>query len=360
MVSAAAFQLLTRRTLDSPLSGHVGMSVLTRQPTRTSSADRLARNVGLNVKPRRLLSVGHSYVIGANRALAHAIQRVGGGRWEVYVVAPSNFHGKDDLRPAVFSPQPGEPCPVVRVPAYLTRLVHLFYYGWPQLRHALRGPWDIVHAWEEPYILAGAELAACSPRTAHYVFRTAQSLNKWYPPPFNLFERYTLNRAAGWICSGQLVAKNLSERPRYSDRPMACIPLGVETTVFRPDAAAGESVRRTLGWIGTGSTGHWVSWPLRARKGVKGPHERSRYREVPVAGAVCWRREDGERTSGLGREVHRRPRPRLHGRDPRSGSAVRKRDGHPRGPEPNHTAVERAVWPNANRRNGVRCYGGRQ
>ncbi len=202
----------------------------------------------MNRTPRRLLSVGHSYVIGANRALAHAMQRVGGGRWEVHVVAPSNFHGKEDLRPAVFAPQPDEPCPVVPVPAYLTRLVHLFLYGWPQLRHALRGPWDIIHAWEEPYILAGAELAACTPRTARYVFRTAQSLNKWYPPPFNLFERYTLNRAAGWICSGQLVAENLGKRSRYADRPMARIPLGVETTVFRPDAAAGESVRGSLGW----------------------------------------------------------------------------------------------------------------
>lgn len=202
----------------------------------------------MNGKPRRLLTVGHSYVIGANRALAHAMQRVGGGRWEVHVVAPSRFHGKNDIRPAVFTSHAAEPCPVVPVPAYLTRLVHLFIYGWPQLRRALRGSWDVVHAWEEPFVLAGAELAACASRSARFVFRTAQSLDKWYPPPFNLFERYTLHRCAGWICSGRLVAKNLGRRPRYAARPMACIPLGVDTTAFRPDAIAGAEVRRSLGW----------------------------------------------------------------------------------------------------------------
>src|SRR5262245_18578259 len=210
------------------------------------------RDSGLNGTPRRLLSVGHSYVVGANRALAHAIHREGRGRWEVRVVAPAYFHGTNDLRPVAFSPRPGEPCPVEAVPAYLTRYVHVFAYSWARLRRALRGPWDVVHAWEEPYILAGAELAASAPKAARFVFRTAQSLNKWYPPPFNLFERYTLRRAAGWICSGRLVAENLGRRSGYAARPMACIPLGVDTSAFRPDPEAGVMVRRTLGWAEPG------------------------------------------------------------------------------------------------------------
>jgi len=191
-------------------------------------------------------------VIGANRALAHAMQQAGGDQWDVHVVAPGYFHGKNDIRPATFTRYPHERCPVESVPAYLTRFVHVFAYGWPSLCRALSGSWDIVHAWEEPYILAGAELAACAPRTARYVFRTAQSLNKWYPPPFNVFERYTLHRASGWICSGQLVAENLAHRPYYSARPMARIPLGVDTTVFRPDAAARIETRRLLGWEESG------------------------------------------------------------------------------------------------------------
>jgi hypothetical protein len=153
-------------------------------------------------RPLRLLSIGHSYVVGANRRLAHAIQQVAGDRWEVEIAAPAYFHGGNDLRPVAIAPIPNEPCPVTAIPAYFTRKVHLFAYNWGQLRNVLCRKWDVIHAWEEPYILAGAELAACAPRSSKYVFRTAQSLNKRYPPPFNLFEKYVLNRAAGWICSG--------------------------------------------------------------------------------------------------------------------------------------------------------------
>ena len=149
----------------------------------------------------------------------------GGDRWEVHVVAPTYFHGKNDIRPATFVRSPSELCPVEGVHSYLTQFVHVFAYGWPSLRKALSGSWDIVHAWEEPYILAGAELAACVPRRARFVFRTAQSLNKWYPPPFNCFERYVLRRAAGWICSGQLVAANLAKRRGYAKRPWQEFPL---------------------------------------------------------------------------------------------------------------------------------------
>lgn len=202
--------------------------------------------------PRRILSVGHSYVIGANRALAHAMQRAGGERWEVRVVAPRYFHGKDDLRPAVFAPRGDEPCPVISIRAYMTRFVHVFGYGLSSLRRAMNGQWDIVHAWEEPYILAGAELAASAPRSACFVFRTAQSLTKWYPPPFNLFERYSLSRSSGWICSGRLVAENLGSRPQYAARPMACIPLGVDTTIFRPDLDARMETRRSIDWAEDG------------------------------------------------------------------------------------------------------------
>jgi glycosyltransferase involved in cell wall biosynthesis len=198
--------------------------------------------------PRRILTVGHSYVIGANRALPHAIQRAGGGRWEVHVVAPVYFHGKNDIRPATLVPSPNEPCPVDAISSYSTRFVHVFAYGWLSLSRALAGSWDIVHAWEEPYILAGAEIAACVPRRTPFVFRTAQSLNKWYPPPFRFFERYVLRRSAGWICSGQLVAANLAKRPGYATRPMARIPLGVDTDVFRPDLAARNAIRQSLDW----------------------------------------------------------------------------------------------------------------
>jgi glycosyltransferase involved in cell wall biosynthesis len=148
-----------------------------------------------------------------------------------------------------YAPAAGEPCPVTVLPARMTRFVHLFTYG-RGLRQLLRSGWDLVHAWEEPYVLAGAQLAFHTPAPTRFVFRSAQSLNKWYPPPFGQLEQYTLGRASGWICSGQTVADNLLGRPGYAVKPRACIPLGVDTTAFRPDPAAGAVVRRELGWTG--------------------------------------------------------------------------------------------------------------
>src|SRR5205814_1172035 len=64
--------------------------------------------------------------------------------------------------------------------------------------------------------------------------------------------RYAMNRAAGWICSGTLVAQNLRSRTGYTNRPMAQIPLGVDVRCFRPDPAAGNAIRGKLGWQADG------------------------------------------------------------------------------------------------------------
>ena len=55
------------------------------------------------MRPRRLLSIGHSYVVAGNRRLAHAVQRAAGRRWEVHVAAPDYFHGTRDLRPVALA-----------------------------------------------------------------------------------------------------------------------------------------------------------------------------------------------------------------------------------------------------------------
>jgi glycosyltransferase involved in cell wall biosynthesis len=125
--------------------------------------------------------------------------------------------------------------------------VHFFVYG-PALRALLRQGWDVVHCWEEPYVLAGGQVARWTPPETALVYRTAQGLNKQYPAPFNWIERYALARASGWIASARTVTENLLHRPGYSDRPTCQIPLGVDVQRFRPDARWGEAVRRRLGW----------------------------------------------------------------------------------------------------------------
>lgn len=196
-------------------------------------------------RPRRLLTLGHSYAVTANRRLAHEMARAGGGAWQVTAAAPRYYHG-GDLRPVRLDAAADEPCRVEPLDAYLTRRVHVFVYGW-RLRALLAAEWDVVHCWEEPYILAGGQVAGWTPRHAALVYRTAQSIDKRYPPPFNWVERYAMDRASGWICSGSLVARTLSARQGY-DKPMARIPLGVDADRFRPDPDAGRGVLRRLGW----------------------------------------------------------------------------------------------------------------
>ena len=196
-------------------------------------------------RTRRLLSLAHSYAVGMNRRLAHEMARAGGAAWDVVAAAPRYFDGKD-LRPVRLELKPDEPCRTVPLNAYFTRRVHMFLYG-RQLRGLLREGWDVVHCWEEPYILAGGEVAWWTPRSAALVYRTAQSINKKYPPPFSWVERYAMQRAAGWICSGSLVEQTLAARRGY-DKPRARIPLGVDTSAFRPNPEAGKGVLQKLGW----------------------------------------------------------------------------------------------------------------
>lgn len=216
--------------------------VTRRNPAPTPTA-LFSRPTG---RPRRLLSVAHSYVVGMNRSLAHEMARCGGAAWEVTAVAPKYFHGGNDLRPVRLEPADPEPCRLVPVDAYFTRRVHAFLYG-RRLRSVLAEGWDVVHCWEEPYILAGGQVAWWTPPGAALVFRSAQSIDKTYPPPFSWVERYAMRRAAGWICSGSLVAQTLARRRGY-DKPMAQIPLGVDVRRFRPDPAAGRAVLQSLGW----------------------------------------------------------------------------------------------------------------
>jgi phosphatidyl-myo-inositol dimannoside synthase len=202
-------------------------------------------------RPRRLLSIGHSYVVTMNRRLAHELAKAGGDSWEVTAAAPTYFAGSNDLRPVSLEASDAEPCRLVPLRAHLTSRVHVFFYGW-RLRSLLKEPWDLIHCWEEPYILVGGQVAWWSRPGTPLVYRTAQSLNKRYPIPFRWIERYAMKRAAGWICSGTLVAQNLGARPGYQHLPMAQIPLGVDVDLFRPDADAGRAIRQQLGWSADG------------------------------------------------------------------------------------------------------------
>ena len=194
---------------------------------------------------RRLLTVGHSYVVALNRRLAAELARAGADDWEVTALAPERFHG--DLRHIALERRPGEPNRLESVPAFASRSPHLFFYG-ASLIGALRARWDCVHLWEEPYVLAAMQVAASLPSRTPLVFVTYQNIRKRYPPPFRQFERFVVRRSSAWIAGAQTVVRALGTSSGYRDRPSATIPLGVDVDVFRPDGAARREALRLLQW----------------------------------------------------------------------------------------------------------------
>jgi len=192
----------------------------------------------------RILTIGHSYVVTENRRLAHEMGVQGQGRWEVTVVAPSTFRG--DLGPLRAERRDGEALELRAVQVRLNRSVHFMRYA--HLEAALSGTWDIVHAWEEPYIAAGAQIAAAVPRSARFVVATFQNISKKYPWPLSSYEQSAMSRADGWIAFGRTVHDVLADRAGYAGKPSRVIPPGVDLESFKPDPAAGAAIRTRLGW----------------------------------------------------------------------------------------------------------------
>ncbi len=183
-------------------------------------------------RPLRVLTIGHSHVVGVNRAMWRKLAEDPG--FNITVAAPKVFQG--DLRPLTIDPEPaGSRLNLAPLDAAWTGRIHVFHYHHGQLRKLMRdGEFDIVHAWEEPYIYAGYQIARslrnCRSR---FVFRTAQNLMKRYPPPFSFFERQTLRRAQAWIAGGSLVFENMVKRG-FPPEKGRVLTLAVDVSAFRP------------------------------------------------------------------------------------------------------------------------------
>jgi phosphatidylinositol alpha-1,6-mannosyltransferase len=192
----------------------------------------------------RLLSIAHSYVIAGNRRLAHEMAREGRDRWIVTAVAPERLQA--DLREVALEPIPNEACEVRALPVSFGSEPHLRYYR--RLKPVLNAGWDVIHVWEEPYVAAGAQIAALAPPGARLVPATFQNIVKRYPPPFGYFERRVLRRAAGWIAFGETVHEALRGKPMYAAKPSRVLSPGVDIERFQPDREARRAVRAKLGW----------------------------------------------------------------------------------------------------------------
>jgi glycosyltransferase involved in cell wall biosynthesis len=106
-----------------------------------------------------------------------------------------------------------------------------------------REKWDLVHIDEEPFNLATFHaLRACRRFDVPALFTTWQNIDKWYPPPFNFFEKYAFEHAAGAV-PGSRECLDLLRRRGYRG-PAAQVGHGLDPTVFRKRDARG--LRRKL------------------------------------------------------------------------------------------------------------------
>ncbi len=195
-------------------------------------------------RPRRLVSIAHSYCVSLSRRLANEMARVSAGEWEVTAIAPTLFY--ENFRPVPLEVSADEPCQVESVPLHFPKRMHVMLYG-QRLRELLQQPWDLVHCWEEPYNFAGGQVAWWTPQGTPFVFYTFQNILKRYPPPFSRLEKYCLDRCAGWIAAGELVVETMLSRG-YGHKPYRIMPLGVDLAAFCPSPNSKRHIQQQLGW----------------------------------------------------------------------------------------------------------------
>ena len=129
----------------------------------------------------------------------------------------------------------------------LGRFVHAMMFR-SDTRAILNKGWDLVHAWEEPYVHGGFQVARWTPAAVPFVFATFQNLAKNYPWPFSWWERCVVRRCNGWIAFGNTVREAMLQRPGYAEKPHVVIPPGVDTArMTRTESMRAEGFRM-LGW----------------------------------------------------------------------------------------------------------------
>jgi glycosyltransferase involved in cell wall biosynthesis len=199
----------------------------------------------------KLLVLSHPCVEPINRNFFLRVQARSG--WSVRIVVPSRWNTEYGKRRAASSPASGSgviPRPVLfsgNIPlhVYVTRLARLI---------AREGP-QAIYVHHEPYAAATFQVFAASRRAGRVPigFFSCQNLNKRYPWPFSVAERFVYAWATFALPVSSAVAAVLRQKGYRG--PLEVLPFGIDTELYRPTGAearvSGISKERpTIGYVG--------------------------------------------------------------------------------------------------------------
>ena len=194
----------------------------------------------------RVLTIGHSYVIALNRAVAREVARH--PDFEVTVAAPSFFHG--DLRDLELEPEP-EDSPLRLVGLALAG--HAGFMSFTTTPGCCAGSFAKTSStWSTPgknrMSMPATRLPgvwpACRSLSRFIPARTSKNASRHRSAPS---KRATLARAQGWIAAGGLVYDAMRTRGYPAERGRV-LALAVDTAVFEPlDESRRASVQGKLG-----------------------------------------------------------------------------------------------------------------
>jgi glycosyltransferase involved in cell wall biosynthesis len=156
-------------------------------------------------------------------------------------------------------------------PVALSGRFHVHFY--PGLHRTLaRVRPDVVHADEEPYNLATAQMVAIGRRLgAATLFFSWQNLMRSYPPPFSLIEQYNL-RSAHYAVAGNADAATVLRAKGFRG-PVTVVPqFGIDPELFRrpPDWTPRSGGPFTFGYVGRLVEQKGLLHLLRAAAGLEG------------------------------------------------------------------------------------------